>query len=109
MKLSGVLYEMDTDTSYDYDVADVVLTRDRIAADWAEGEIQYHLQAKSTDGLTYRGTFGERRPDPNRVMELKKFTAADGSVLLFGTWHQSDDGREGRCLFSLCSQKVAAE
>jgi hypothetical protein len=41
------------------------------------------------------------RPEEQWVIELTRYAAADGSVVLFGNWHDKDTGNEGSSMFKL--------
>ena len=101
MRLTGTRYEeLQWETSYR--VAEAIVTTDRIALDWIEQGVRYHLLAHSHDGgLTYQGNYGMFRPEEQWVIELTRYVATDGSVVLFGVWHDKDTGNEGSSMFKL--------
>jgi len=62
-------------------VAEAVVTSERIALDWIENGVRYHLLAHSQDGgLTYQGNYGMFRPEEQWGIGLTRYTAVDGSV-----------------------------
>ncbi len=80
--------------------AEAVLEKNRISVDWHEDDERGHLEATSTDGVSFRGEYGYSRPQSSRHFELKKYSAGM-EVLLFGRWWNEEDGNEGRWLFVL--------
>jgi hypothetical protein len=100
-KLTGIIYDVDL-SEYDSKIDEAVVTRNRIAIDWEEDGETLHLLAQSKDGgCSYVGNYGSPQPNKNWVMELTRYTATDGSVILIGYWRQKDTGNEGSCLFEL--------
>ena len=86
-------------------VREAIVTKDRVAIDWEEDGERWHVVAHSSDGgRTYRGNYGYDRPNPNWVMELKRYRAPDGAVLLLARWWDRDSGEEAECLFRLDPQ-----
>ena len=69
MKYSGHVFDWDGTTPYGK-VTDAVVTRRRISLDWLEEDRKGHLQATSSDGVHYKGTFGYPKPEPNYDFEL---------------------------------------
>jgi hypothetical protein len=87
-----------------YRVAEAVVTSERIALDWIEDGVRYHLLAHSRDGgLTYQGNYGMFRPEEQWTIELIRYTAIDGSVILMANWYEKDSGNEGYSMFELKS------
>jgi len=85
-----------------YRVAEAVVTPERIALDWIEQGVRYHLLAHSRDGgLTYQGNYGMFRPEEQWTIELTRYTAIDGSVILLANWYEKDSGHEGVSMFEL--------
>jgi hypothetical protein len=85
-----------------YRVAEAVVTPERIAVDWIENGIRYHLLAHSQDGgLTYQGHYGMFRPEEHWTIELTRYSAVDGSVVLMANWYEKDSGNEGSSMFEL--------
>jgi hypothetical protein len=83
-------------------IEQAVVTPDRIALDWVELGVRYHLLAHShDDGLTYQGHYGMFRPEEDWLAEITRYTAVDESVVLFCDWHEKDSGRAGSCMFRL--------
>lgn len=83
-------------------VAEAIVTSERIALDWIEDGVCYHLLAHSQDGgLTYQGNYGMFRPEEQWIIGLTRYTAIDGSALLLANWHEKDSGNEGSSLFEL--------
>jgi hypothetical protein len=77
-------------------VAEAIVTPERIAMDWIENGVRYHLLAHSQDGgLNYQGSYGMFRPEEDWEVRIRRYTAVDGSVALFCDWHEKDSGREG--------------
>ena len=104
MRLTGTITELDIDQfeECDYEVKEAVVTDGRVAIDWTEDGQRFHLLAESTDGgTTYQGHFGFDRPNANWIIELTRYTAVDGDVLLLAKWHQKDTGDQGACFFEL--------
>ena len=105
MRLTGTRYD---GPSWDatYRVAEAVVTPERIALDWIENGVRYHLLAHSRDGgLTYQGNYGMFRPEDQWVIELTRYTAVDGSALLLANWYEKDSGNEGSSMFELKAPK----
>ena len=101
MRLTGTRYD-DFQWEASYWVAEAVVTPERIALDWIEDGVRYHLLAHSQDGgLSYQGNYGMFRPEEQWTIELTRYTATDGSVVLFGNWHDKDTGNEGSSMFEL--------
>jgi hypothetical protein len=87
-----------------YRVAEAVVTPERIALDWIEHGVRYHLLAHSKDGgITYQGNYGMFRPEEQWTIELTRYTAVDGSVVLMANWYEKDSGNEGFSMFELKS------
>jgi len=81
-------------------VTEAIVTPERIALDWLEGGVKFHLVAHSQDcGLTYQGTYGMFRPEDDWKINITRYAAVNGSVVLFCEWHEQDTGRAG---FWLC-------
>jgi hypothetical protein len=101
VKLTGTRYdELQWEASYR--VAEAIVTPDRIALDWIEHGVRYHLLARSQDGgHTYHGNYGMFQPEEQWEIELVRYAARDGSVVLCGTWHDKDTGNEGSSMFKL--------
>ena len=88
-----------------YRVAEAIVTPERIALDWIENGVRYHLLARSQDsGLTYKGNYGMFRPEEQWVIELTRYAAIDGSVVLLAYWYEKDSGNEGTSMFELKPQ-----
>ena len=86
-------------------VAEAVVTPERIALDWIENGVRYHLLAHSQDGgLTYQGNCGMFRPEEQWVIELTHYTAVDGSAVLLADWYEKDSGNGGSSMFKLKPQ-----
>jgi hypothetical protein len=101
MRLSGTRYD-GPEWDATYRVAEAVVTNERVALDWIEDGVRYHLLAHSRDGgLTYQGNYGMFRPEPPWTIELVRYTAIDGSVVLLATWYEKDSGKEGTSMFQL--------
>ena len=95
-KLDGLRWEQS------HRVEEAIVTPGRIALDWIENGVRYHLLAHSRDGgLTYQGNYGMFRPEEDWVAEVTCYEAADGSAVLFCDWHERDSGRAGSCMFRL--------
>ena len=95
MKLAGVKFDSVLwDCSRQ--VTEAIVTPERIALDWLENGVKYHLVAHSQDrGLTYHGTYGMFRPEDDWSVRITRYTAVDSSVVLFCDWHEKDTGRAG--------------
>jgi len=103
MRLSGTRRDGPT-WEASYRVAEAVVTPDRIALDWIEHGVRYHLLAHSKDhGLTYQGNYGMFRPEEQWTIELTRYTAVDGAVVLMANWYEKDSGNEGASMFELRS------
>ena len=101
MRLSGTRHD-EPNWQATYRVAEAVVTPERIALDWIEHGVRYHLLAHSKDGgLTYQGNYGMFRPEEQWTIELARYTAIDGSVILMGVWYEKDRGNEGFSMFEL--------
>jgi hypothetical protein len=104
MKLSGTRFD-DPNWEATHRVTEAIVTPERVALDWIENGVRYHLLAQSRDGgLTYQGSYGMFRPEEQWGIELTRYTATDGSVLLSADWHEKDTGNEGSSLFALKPQ-----
>jgi hypothetical protein len=104
MRLTGTRFDGPT-WEATYRVAEAIVTPERIALDWIENGVQYHLLAHSHDGgLTYQGNYGMFRPEEQWCIELTRYTAVDGSELLLAKWHEKDSGNEGASMFELKPQ-----
>ena len=103
MRYSGVITELDCDLDeYDFEISDVVVTKDRIAMDWKEDDELLHVVLRANDdGITYEGNYGSPQPDPSWKMEVTKYTAADNGILLLAKWVQADSGTSGSAIFML--------
>jgi hypothetical protein len=55
-------------------------------------------------GLSYQGNCGMFRPEEQWVIELARYTAVDGSVVLMANWYEKDSGNEGSSMFELKPQ-----
>ncbi len=82
-----------------YRITDAVVTDDRVSLDWEEANWTGHLEATSTDGQTYVGTYGYPRLDSDYHVEFTLFRANAGAKLLFGRWWGKDG--EGQWLIHL--------
>ena len=103
MKLTGTRHD-GPDWEASHRVAEAVVTPDRIALDWIENGVRYHLLAHSKDGgFTYQGNYGMFRPEEQWTIELTRYTAMDGSVVLMANWYEKDSGNEGSSMFELKS------
>jgi hypothetical protein len=101
MRLVGTRYD-GPNWEASYRVVEAVVTPERTALDWIEQGVRYHLLAHSRDGgLTYQGHYGMFRPESQWTIELKRYTAVDGSVFLTARWYEKDSGNEGTSLFEL--------
>jgi hypothetical protein len=108
MRLSGTRHDGPS-WEATWRVTEAIVTSERIALDWVEDGVPYHLAAHSRDGgLTYQGNYGMFRPEEPWVIELTRYTALDGSVLLLATWHEMDSGNEGSSMFNLKPQQESA-
>ena len=104
MRLTGTRHD-GPNWEASYRVAEAVVTPERIALDWIENGVRYHLLAHSEDGgLTYQGNYGMFRPEEHWVIELTCYTAVDGSAVLFANWYEKDSGNEGSSMFELKPQ-----
>ena len=105
MRLTGTKYD-DMQWGASYQVVEAIVTPERVALDWIEDGVRYHLLAHSRDGgLTYQGNYGMFRPEEQWIIELARYIGADGSVVLFGNWHDKDTGNEGSSMFELQPQE----
>ena len=106
MKLTGVKLDNPVWQS-SRRVAEAIVTSERIALDWIENGVRYHLLARSQDGgRIYRGNYGMFRPEEDWVVEMTRYTAVDGSVLLWCDWHEKDSGRAGSWMCKLEPNKT---
>lgn len=103
MRLTGTRYD-GPNWEASYRVAEAVVNSERIALDWIEDGVRYHLLAHSKDGgLTYQGNYGMFRPEEQWTIELTRYAAMDGSVVLMAKWYEKDSGNEGSSMFELKS------
>jgi hypothetical protein len=101
MRLTGTRYD-GPNWEVIHPVAEAVVTPERVALDWIENGVRYHLIAHSRDGgLTYQGNYGMFRPEEQWVIELTRYTAVDGSAVLLASWYEEDSGKEGFSMFEL--------
>jgi hypothetical protein len=106
MKLTGVKLDNPVWES-SRRVAEAIVTPERIAMDWIENGVRYHLLARSQDGgLTYRGNYGMFRPEEDWAIEITRYTAVNGSVVLWCDWHEKDSGRAGSWICRLESNPM---
>lgn len=104
-KMTGVMFDGFELDNYDYKVDEAVITKSKLSLAWKEEDVQFHLLASSKDGgHTYAGTYGCPVLNSQWKMELTRYTAVTGSVLLVGHWWQEDNGNESYCLFQLAAQ-----
>lgn len=104
MRLTGTRYD-GPNWEASHRVAEAVVTPERIALDWIENGVQYHLLAHSQDGgLTYQGNYGMFSPEEQWAIELTRYTAVDGSAVLLANWYEKDSGNEGSSMFELKPQ-----
>jgi hypothetical protein len=87
-------------------VTEAVITQDRVAIDWDEGEHLGHLEAKSTDGIHFSGHYGYPVTYDVYRCEFTLYKAED-EVLLYGTWYEANAGWEGVWLFKLSPAPTA--
>ncbi len=104
MRYQGKSFECSEDTV----ISEAIVTSNRLAIDYLYENSDYHLQAKSLDGLTYHGTYG----DPSRVgaenlgsVQLTRYDNAEGDVVLYGEYYESDSGSQGSWLLMLKAEK----
>lgn len=86
MRYTGVMTDMIgiDDEGYVWQVTEAIVTLADIKIDWIEAGERAHLQATSTDGVSYDGTFGYPLLDSKKTMVLKRYIADDGEMLLLG-------------------------
>jgi hypothetical protein len=101
MRLTGEKYD-GLHWEQSYLVQEAIVTTERIALDWIENGLRYHLLAHSHDGgLAYRGNYGMFRPEKDWLAEITCYTGSDGSAVLFCDWHEKDSGRAGSWMYRL--------
>lgn len=81
-------------------VKEAIITPDRIAIDWGEGEHLGHLEATSTDRCHFSGHYGYPVIYDIYRCEFTLYKAEE-EVLLYGTWYETNRGWEGKWLFTL--------
>ena len=81
---------------FSFNVKDVRLTETRFVCEYDD----YHVDARSTDGVSYVGIWAEGRSSDGRTVELKKFESMDKETILIGTWKHAGV-EEGFYLFRL--------
>ena len=89
-------------------VTDAVITKERISLDWEEAGASGHLEASSTDGVRFKGTYGYRQPLPSRHIELTLFKSEGSGLALVCHWWNTENGNEGDWLFQLRPKSTAA-
>lgn len=82
-------------------VSDAVVTPKKISVDWEEKGGRAHLEATSTDHVNFEGHYGYPHPEENRLVRFKKYRAANGEVVLLGTWYNQAKGNEGTWVLRL--------
>jgi len=103
MKCSGEMCSIPWgDAEYGGPVSDAIVTPTRVSIDWKDDDDLWHLEAQSVDnGTTYNGTFGSPRLLPSNRVKIKRFVAADNSMLLLAEWQDSARNNEGHAIFQL--------
>ena len=83
-------------------VNDAILTDKRFVCDYREDKaVMIHIEANSSDGITYRGRWGWPLLNEDRnIVELTRFESKDMEIVMLGMW-QRDDNQEGMWLFRL--------
>lgn len=88
-------------------ITDAVLLPTRISIDFVDGGGEGHLDADTTDHVTYVGTYGYKREpkaekeESQRHVRFDLYKAANGAVLLMGTWRDTKSGDAGNWLIKL--------
>jgi hypothetical protein len=84
-------------------VIDATLTNTRFVCDFREEDkdADIHIEADSSDGITYSGRWGWPLLDDDRnTTELTRFDSKHKEIVLLGKWMR-DDNEEGMWLFRL--------
>lgn len=99
MKMTGQSYWFEDGAR----ITDAVLLPKRISIDFEDDEGEGHLDAETTDHVTYSGTYDYKhdRDDGHRHVVFDLFRAADGTVLLLGKWWSTKTGGAGNWLIRL--------
>jgi hypothetical protein len=100
MKLTGQMLYWDNGREIRKTVTEAMITADRIAIDWDEGEHLGHLDGVSTDGIHFQGHYGYPVSNDGFRCEFTLYTAKD-DALLFGSWYETGAGWEGVWIFKL--------
>ena len=104
MNLNGMWYEVEGLDGYTDEIKDAILDNKKIAFEWDEDGSRSLAVLHSVDGGTfYKGTFGSPRPEPSCTMELTRFTATSGEVLLWVKWRNGDTGFGGIAIAHLAT------
>jgi hypothetical protein len=87
-------------------VDDAILTDTRFVCDYREDDAMIHIEANSSDGITYRGRWGCPLLDDDRnTIEVTRFESKRNEIVLLGMWER-DDNHEGMWLFRLRKVEV---
>lgn len=105
-KLAGMFYEFEGDDAYEEDVRQAIITKDRMAIDWAEDDEAFLAVLHSEDGYFYEGTFGSPRPEPAALMSGWLFKSVNGEYLFWMNWNRTDTGFGGSSLIFLTPHPI---
>jgi hypothetical protein len=89
-----------------YTVTGVVYADGRLSLDWAEGEGTGHLEATTTDGVTYVGHYGYPQLDDHRCVRFTLVQSASGELLFLGRWWNMADGGGGDWAFRITPEST---
>src|SRR5712691_8826089 len=81
-----------------------ILIDGRLTCDWNEDQDVGHLEATTTDGVNFNGTYGYPRLEPTRVVTLKRFDSKDDEIAFIGSWTNHSNGYQGVWIIRLTSQ-----
>lgn len=108
MKYHGIVFDLyhEDGTPYWEEPAPEIkatLTLKRASIDYTEdGGTPIHVEANSSDGIVYTGTWGSPRLHSTQPVSLQRFESKKNEeVILIGTWHDKKDHREGVFVFRL--------
>jgi hypothetical protein len=74
-----------------------IVTDTRLVLDYEDERGRGHLEARSSDGLRYAGTYGYPTPEPWRHVEFRLYRSGESHLAFVGRWHE-DEGDGGEWL-----------
>ncbi len=100
MRYSGGFIRIENDEAWV--VTEAIISERRISLDYIESGVAAHLEATSSNGKLFKGSWGYTQVELGRYdTELALYKAADGEILLLGKWWNHDEGTTGDWLIHL--------